>query len=145
MGTKMPIDSNCPSSSVKKPNTTKKKTKSNKKEQLDCAICLDNLEGEFPTTKLKCKHEFHFDCITEAFKRKKECPLCRSNVKTARQFSSRISLLSGYKLFTKEYINNHEEEFLTDYFSAHTKLVRAWRGLDVLQKYRYYSQSSAFL
>ncbi|XP_045464086.1 RING-H2 finger protein ATL52-like [Harmonia axyridis] len=44
----------------------------------DCGICMDTLSGIVLTTE--CKHEFHFKCFSDWFKRKNTCPFCRSVV-----------------------------------------------------------------
>ena len=43
----------------------------------ECTICLEPMDRKIDVMKLKCKHEFHLDCIHEYFKIKMECPLCR--------------------------------------------------------------------
>jgi hypothetical protein len=45
-------------------------------QKMSCSICLDDLEEE--KEKLDCNHEFHKKCISEWFKRRRICPLCRS-------------------------------------------------------------------
>ncbi len=42
----------------------------------ECAICLEPLISGHE--KLKCKHNFHKDCISEWKKHKDTCPLCRT-------------------------------------------------------------------
>ena len=45
----------------------------------ECSICLESLSDDLKEIiALKCKHEFHFDCIHKYFAIKMECPLCRS-------------------------------------------------------------------
>ena len=45
----------------------------------ECSICLESLnDNRKEIIALKCKHEFHFDCIHKYFAIKMECPLCRS-------------------------------------------------------------------
>eukprot|EP01097_Dermamoeba_algensis_P011129 TRINITY_DN8490_c0_g1_i1.p1 TRINITY_DN8490_c0_g1~~TRINITY_DN8490_c0_g1_i1.p1 ORF type:complete len:394 (-),score=74.25 TRINITY_DN8490_c0_g1_i1:11-1192(-) len=41
-----------------------------------CGICLEELK-EKKTSRLKCKHMFHQDCIGEWLERKNSCPVCR--------------------------------------------------------------------
>ncbi|KAF9195128.1 hypothetical protein BGZ51_004555 [Haplosporangium sp. Z 767] len=51
-----------------------------KREQLDCAICLDTIQlSHHAKATLACRHEFHLSCISMAFAMGKEmiCPLCR--------------------------------------------------------------------
>ena len=49
----------------------------------ECSICLEQLNDE--VCVLKCKHEFHYDCLTMwvlTCKKKKNkilCPLCKQN------------------------------------------------------------------
>tara|TARA_B100001094_G_C18020283_1_gene714753 strand:+ start:624 stop:992 length:369 start_codon:yes stop_codon:yes gene_type:complete len=48
-------------------------------EEKICSICGDELEKEYPI-KLKCNHQFHYECILLTFKNFKnlECPYCRN-------------------------------------------------------------------
>ncbi len=45
-------------------------------KQLDCSICLENLQD--PVTLVVCDHYFCFDCIKEWFKMNYSCPMCKS-------------------------------------------------------------------
>ena len=42
----------------------------------ECTICLEPLRDS-EVFELKCKHEFHLNCIHKYFAIKMECPLCR--------------------------------------------------------------------
>jgi len=46
-----------------------------------CTICQDELiEGERIRAITECQHMFHAKCVDEWFRRKPECPLCRTEV-----------------------------------------------------------------
>jgi len=42
----------------------------------ECIICLESMIKGERVKILGCGHMYHYDCIMEWFKRKKECPLC---------------------------------------------------------------------
>ena len=45
----------------------------------NCSICLSNYKKNDKITKLTCHHTFHYICLYNWFKLKKDsCPLCRS-------------------------------------------------------------------
>ena len=44
------------------------------KAEYDCVICL----GESPNLELECGHLLHPKCFFEWWRKKKECPICRS-------------------------------------------------------------------
>ena len=49
---------------------------------MSCPICLDTISQTKPNyLRLKCNHEFHFNCIMDLLNTKKEynnkCPICR--------------------------------------------------------------------
>lgn len=47
----------------------------------NCAICQDELiEGERVRAITVCQHMFHAKCLDEWFRRKLECPLCRTGI-----------------------------------------------------------------
>jgi hypothetical protein len=46
-----------------------------------CCICLAEFNSEDSVSILKCKHVFHYDCITEWSTYKINCPVCRENFK----------------------------------------------------------------
>ena len=49
-----------------------------KKNNEDCAICMNEMEENDEITQLGCKHKFHKDCIAGWFNTgKKTCPICR--------------------------------------------------------------------
>lgn len=51
------------------------------REDQPCPICLDSINGsDMPITTLKCKHQYHFDCISTSLATKKSCPMCRAIV-----------------------------------------------------------------
>jgi len=62
---------------------SKKKKIKNKKikdEELllnECSICLENYQINDKVSHLPCGHFYHERCLTEWFKKKEECPLCR--------------------------------------------------------------------
>lgn len=45
-------------------------------ENSECIICLENMIKGERVKILGCGHMYHYDCIMEWFKRKRECPLC---------------------------------------------------------------------
>lgn len=49
---------------------------------IECSICLENIYkyNLFCNKKLTCKHVFHKKCIKEAFKVKRNCPLCNKHI-----------------------------------------------------------------
>jgi len=47
----------------------------------DCSICLLDFEDEHLVSLTKCNHLFHNHCITEWSRYKKDCPICRENLK----------------------------------------------------------------
>lgn len=56
-----------------------------KREEEDCAICLDNLSDANQQDKIttKCNHTFHKKCLTTLCKTEgllKKCPLCRGDI-----------------------------------------------------------------
>ena len=56
------------------------KNNNNKEEPPICSICLNNIiEGE-EIEILICRHLFHYKCIEEWLKNKKECPFCRKKL-----------------------------------------------------------------
>ncbi len=44
----------------------------------DCSICLEEFKKDTKIVKLSCGHIFHQDCIEKWTKKKKDCPICRS-------------------------------------------------------------------
>lgn len=46
-----------------------------------CTICLDEFEDESNISLPECRHIFHTDCIKEWVRYKKECPVCRNEIK----------------------------------------------------------------
>ena len=45
-------------------------------ENNECIICLEKMIIGDKIKILGCGHIYHYKCIDEWFKRKKECPLC---------------------------------------------------------------------
>jgi len=58
---------------------------------INCSICGENLEKEY-SIKLKCNHEFHYQCIFLTFKNIKnlDCPYCRNE-------SNYLPIINGLK------------------------------------------------
>ena len=48
---------------------------------IKCTICLDEFENESNISLTECRHIFHTDCIKEWVRYKKECPVCRNEIK----------------------------------------------------------------
>jgi hypothetical protein len=46
-----------------------------------CSICLVDFEDESDISLTECSHIFHMDCITEWSRYKKDCPVCRKDLK----------------------------------------------------------------
>ena len=44
----------------------------------ECIICLNAMSKPEDMMRLTCKHEYHRKCISEWFKEKRECPMCRN-------------------------------------------------------------------
>jgi hypothetical protein len=42
-----------------------------------CSVCLDDVVNIESTSKLRCGHHFHTNCITSCLERNNKCPLCR--------------------------------------------------------------------
>ena len=57
----------------------------------ECPICGDDINNEYKI-KLKCNHEFHYNCIYLSFKNTKllHCPYCRQTV-------DKLPLVNGIK------------------------------------------------
>ena len=47
-----------------------------------CSICIENFLSEDDISILKCKHIFHYICITQWIEFKSKCPLCRADIKS---------------------------------------------------------------
>ena len=50
------------------------------KEELTCAICLENIRAQQNVTTLPCKHEYHRSCISKWLKSTEaaSCPQCKA-------------------------------------------------------------------
>jgi hypothetical protein len=44
----------------------------------NCIICISDFNDDKPMIKLKCNHEFHYDCISKI--KNNLCPLCRDKI-----------------------------------------------------------------
>ena len=51
--------------------------KSNNK---NCSICLNKFYYNQDVVQLECLHLFHYKCVSEWYKYKQECPVCRKNI-----------------------------------------------------------------
>lgn len=47
-------------------------------EDVQCAICLNNITSGQDVTSLSCDHTFHSQCIQRWFRRNGTCPVCRA-------------------------------------------------------------------
>lgn len=52
-----------------------KRKRSVQAEQTTCAICFEELKGDFKI--LSCQHKFHVGCIDRWFREQQNCPVCR--------------------------------------------------------------------
>jgi hypothetical protein len=52
-----------------------------KKKDLKCMICLEEFEPSSDVTLTECTHIFHHDCLKEWIRYKKECAVCRIEIK----------------------------------------------------------------
>lgn len=46
----------------------------------ECSICLEKINEGDNLCTIDCAHTFHFKCIMEWGKYKRECPLCRTEI-----------------------------------------------------------------
>ena len=46
-----------------------------------CIICLEEFKPDSEVTLTECNHIFHHDCIKEWVRYKKECAICRNEIK----------------------------------------------------------------
>jgi hypothetical protein len=51
-----------------------------KKEHKNCSICFEKFYYNQNVINLDCKHLFHQKCLTEWYKYKQECPVCRKKL-----------------------------------------------------------------
>lgn len=57
------------------------KNKENNKQQLECVICLQELNINDDIVMLrKCNHYYHKECIITWLKENKNCPICRTSL-----------------------------------------------------------------
>jgi len=82
----------------------------------ECAICLCPLNINNPVV-INCNHKFHKDCILEAIKTKKKCPLCRRSISNTVYFRIQ-SFPSGNKQLIEDVYSNCFEGVL---FSLNNK------------------------
>lgn len=47
------------------------------KEELFCAICMDDVIENELISKLRCLHRFHNPCLQDWMKIKQICPICK--------------------------------------------------------------------
>ena len=57
------------------------KFEEDKKNAINCAICIEQLKTGNQVKKLDCNHSFHGKCINDWLKQKLICPLCKKEVK----------------------------------------------------------------
>ncbi len=58
-----------------------KSTKLESKLDVDCSICMGQMDKDEMITELKCSHTFHTECIEPYLKQYNyKCPICRSEV-----------------------------------------------------------------
>jgi hypothetical protein len=50
-------------------------------DDLECTICISEIENNTMHAKLRCGHSFHIKCIQTWFKQAEKCPCCRANFK----------------------------------------------------------------
>ena len=50
------------------------------KEKVNCTICLEDIPKDTEIYKLKCKHNFHSECLENWLKEKLSCPICRKKI-----------------------------------------------------------------
>jgi len=51
------------------------------KKDLKCIICLEEFEPSSDVTLTECAHTFHYNCLKEWIRYKKECAVCRNEIK----------------------------------------------------------------
>lgn len=56
------------------------KNSKGKLEAPTCCICLNLMKSNDEITQLKCKHMFHYLCLTKWIETKEECPFCRGKI-----------------------------------------------------------------
>jgi len=68
----------------------------------ECLICYDKLDES--CIKIKCGHEFHYDCIVDAYKMYtntlRECPYCRMDGGYIKLLDNQIPLKNIHKEYT---------------------------------------------
>ncbi len=81
---------------------------------ISCSICAEPLSSQY-SHKLKCGHEFHYQCLFLTFKNMKtnRCPYCRS------QFNL-LPLVNGIK---KIYPNVHDTSNIESYENKKCKMI----------------------
>ena len=81
---------------------TKKNTKHDMSESINCVICLENLDAKKEV--LECKHAFHSSCIAEWMRKHTTCPTCRVTMT-----DEAISSILTRNNMTKELIDFDED------------------------------------
>ena len=46
-----------------------------------CSVCHEEFKEEVECIELECKHLFHRNCISQWLKLKRNCPMCKTEVK----------------------------------------------------------------
>ena len=81
-----------------------------REEETECPICKNELFGKddaagdnrdidvvMLTSEQGCGHKFHKECIDQALKIKRECPICRSNVNGEIYIKKPLNFMGGKK------------------------------------------------
>lgn len=55
--------------------------KNEEKNDLKCIICLEDFEANSDVSLTECNHIFHYECLKEWIRYKKECAVCRNEIK----------------------------------------------------------------
>ena len=61
----------------------KKRRGEEEEEQMQCAICLDELNDEDEVRRIPCMHVFHTNCIDRWLQDHKKCPVCNYEINTS--------------------------------------------------------------
>lgn len=74
-----------------------------------CSICLEKYNHGYDICKLKCNHEFHYNCISRWGLNKNTCPLCRLMLS-----GDDIKILEDYEKNKNNVSNNDPEVIIVD-------------------------------